>query len=65
MPALMPMAIFIWNDADLDTMGAWDFGSGAPKLLYNDYDGASDVFGCEGEVTILVPNCGSRVPGQP
>ena len=43
---------------------AWEFGDGAPKLLYGDYDGTGDVFGCSGEVTILVPNCGSRLPGQ-
>ena len=53
----------IWTNADYPA-NAWEFGDGAPKLLYGDYDGTGDVFGCSGEVTILVPNCGSRLPGQ-
>ena len=56
---------FIWNDADSDTMGAWQFGSGAPKLFYNDYDGSGSTYGCSGTPTILIPNCGSVIPGQP
>ena len=53
----------IWTNANFPA-NAWEFGDGAPKLLYGDYDGSGDVFGCEGEVTILLTNCGSRLPGQ-
>ena len=55
---------FIWDDAASDTAGAWLFGSGAPKLIYNDYDGAGDMFGCSGSPTILIPDCRSLIPGQ-
>ena len=57
---------FIWNDAAFDTMGAWDFGDSttAPRLFFNDYDGTNDMFGCSGTPTILIPNCGSLIPGQ-
>ena len=34
----------IWNDADNDTLNAWDFGTAAqpPALRYADYDGADN-----------------------
>ena len=57
----------IWNDAASNTEGAWQFGSGAPKLFFNNYDGSGSMFGCEGSTngeTYLIPNCGSVIPGQ-
>ena len=37
-----------WNDADSNTLGAWDFGTDEqiPALNYADYDGAGTVFDC-------------------
>ena len=38
----------IWNDADSDTLNAWDFGDSdqAPALRYADYDGTDTDYGC-------------------
>ena len=58
----------VWSNAASNTAGAWQFASNvsAPKLLYNDYDdGTNDMFGCAGSsATIIIPNCGSLIPGQ-
>ena len=37
-----------WNDADTNTLGAWDFGTDEqiPALNYADYDGPGTVFDC-------------------
>ena len=37
-----------WNDADNNTLGAWDFGTDEqiPVLNYADYDGSGTVFDC-------------------
>ena len=69
-----------WNDADLLTLNAWDFGDStqAPALRYADYDGDGDKYGCgDSNATIVIPNivatptgpmtitCGSTLlPGQ-
>ena len=54
----------VWNDASSGTAGAWQFGGGAPKLFFNDYDGSGSMFGCEGSsATIILPNCGSLISG--
>ena len=56
----------IWSNAASGTAGAWDFGDNtiAPRLLYNDYDGSGSMFGCSGRPIILLPSCGSVIPGQ-
>ena len=38
----------IWNDADSDTLNAWDFGDSDqdPALRYADYDGTDTDYGC-------------------
>ena len=54
-----------WDDADSNTKGAWDFGTGSqpPALKYTDYDGADGVDYCA-----LFPagiTCGTTLlPGQ-
>ena len=55
-----------WSNATLNTAGAWDFGDStmAPRLLFNDYDGSGDNYGCSGTPPALVPNCGRLIPGQ-
>ena len=53
-----------WNDADSNTLGAWDFGidSQIPALNYADYDGPDDdVFDCN---QFPVDACGTLLPGQ-
>ena len=59
----------VWNNAASNTAGAWDFGDSTrpPRLLFNDYDETGSTYGCLGTsstVTILVPDCGSVIPGQ-
>ena len=45
-----------WNDADNDTLGAWDFDTGSsPILRYADYDGTGTDFTCE-NVTLGLPD---------
>ena len=38
----------IWDDADSNTLNAWDFGDNTqpPALRYADYDGADTEYGC-------------------
>ena len=59
-------AVVEWNDADLRTLSAWDFGTTdqPPALLYNDYDG--DGMGIDYCALFAAANtpCGSRIPGQ-
>ena len=52
-----------WNDADSNTLGAWDFGTNnqVPVLNYADYDGAGNTFDCSQFPTGV---CGTRLPGQ-
>ena len=57
---------FIWDDADSRTLGAWDFGDSnmAPRLLYGDYDGDGETYGCVSGASIVWTNCGSLIGGQ-
>ena len=52
-----------WNEAARNTLNAWSFGSGAPKLKYADYDGTSATYNCD-----MFPasvTCGTTlIPGQ-
>ena len=53
-----------WNEAVRNTLNAWSFGSGAPKLKYADYDGStSATYNCD-----MFPasvTCGTTlIPGQ-
>ena len=52
-----------WNAAARNTLNAWSFGSGAPKLKYADYDGTSATYNCD-----MFPasvTCGTTlIPGQ-
>ena len=52
-----------WNDADNNTLGAWDFGDETqiPALNYADYDGDGDVFDCG---HFPANACGTLLPGQ-
>ena len=54
-----------WNDADENTLGAWDFGDSSqpPALLYNDYDGSSGTDYCALFAAANTP-CGTLIPGQ-
>ena len=53
----------IWNDADNDTLNAWDFGDNSqdPALRYADYDGTDTDYGCidasnpTSAATIVIP----------
>ena len=51
-----------WNDANSDTLGAWNFGtsSDVPKLRYADYDGSGTDFNCD----MFPVACGTELPGQ-
>ena len=63
-----------WNQASVDTLGAWDFGgrSQNPALKFFDYDGTdATMFACENnpasstaDSTILIPHCGLFLAGQ-
>ena len=37
-----------WNNAGNDTLGAWNFGTTSqdPALVYADYDGTGNIYGC-------------------
>ena len=52
-----------WNDADSNTLGAWDFGTNnqVPVLNYADYDGAGNTFDCSQFPTGA---CGTLLPGR-
>ena len=52
-----------WDDADSNTKGAWDFGTGSqpPALKYADYDGADGVNYC---ALFIVRACDTLLPGQ-
>ena len=60
----------VWNDADSDTLGAWDFGDStmAPRLFFNDYDGSDGTYGCAGIATnmetFILSNCGNLIGSQ-
>ena len=64
----------IWNQANKDTLGAWDFGdaSQSPALKFADYDGTdATMFACENDPassttdsTIFIPHCGVFLAGQ-
>ena len=57
----------VWDDADSNTQGAWDFGTDSqiPSLNYADYDGAGAVFGCDpNQGQFPADACGARLPGQ-
>ena len=63
-----------WNAAASNTMGAWNFGttSQLPALNYADYDGTGSSgtgFHCASAANppsgaILIPSCGTLIPGQ-
>ena len=63
-----------WNQASVDTLGAWDFGNNSqnPALKFFDYDGTdATMFACENnpassstDSTILIPHCGIFLAGQ-
>ena len=63
-----------WNQASVDTLGAWDFGNNSqnPALKFADYDGTdATMFACENnpassstDSTILIPHCGLFLAGQ-
>ena len=62
-----------WNQASIDTLGAWDFGTNfqPPALKYADYDGDGTKFICDKDVTrgtpasiIIIPNCETLLPAQ-
>ena len=50
-----------WNDADSNTLGAWNFGTGVqiPALNYADYDGPGMVFDCS---QFPANTCGTPTP---
>ena len=57
-----------WNDADLGTLGAWDFSDSnqPPAILYNDYDGTpavDDIDYCD-LFEAANTQCGTLIPGQ-
>ena len=53
----------VWNDADGNTLGAWDFGTETqiPALNYADYDDAGAVFDCS---RFPIGVCGTLLPRQ-
>ena len=63
-----------WNQASVDTLGAWDFGNNSqnPALKFFDYDGTdATMFACENnpassttDSTIIIPHCGIFLAGQ-
>ena len=56
-----------WNNANNNTLGAWDFGDETqiPALNYADYDGAGVVFDCGPNPGHFPANaCGTLLPGQ-
>ncbi len=60
-----------WNDAENDTLNAWDFGSGsqAPALRFADYDGSGTDYSCDMFPDTLPDGtpivCGTTlIPGQ-
>ena len=52
-----------WNDADSNTLGAWDFGTNEqiPALNYADYDGTGNTFDCS---QFPAGACGTQLPRQ-
>ena len=52
-----------WNDADSNTLGAWNFGANTqvPVLNYADYDGPGTVFDCR---QFPAGVCGTLLPSQ-
>ena len=56
-----------WNNANNNTLGAWDFGDETqiPALNYADYDGAGAAFDCGPNPSHFSANaCGTLLPGQ-
>ena len=62
-----------WNQASVNTLGAWDFGNTSqnPSLKFADYDGNSSIFACKNnpsgsttDSTILIPYCESFLIGE-
>ena len=55
-----------WNDADGNTLGAWDFGTDVqiPALNYADYDGAGTVFDCSQFPSNACTPTPTLLPGQ-
>ena len=53
----------LWNNADNNTWGAWDFGAETqiPALNYADYDDGGSVFAC---TDFPAGVCGTLLPGQ-
>ena len=54
----------VWDEDASNTAGAWQFGSGTPKLLYHDYDGSGGTYGCGSGTNIVFTNCGDLIPQQ-
>ena len=54
----------VWDSADNNTLGAWDFGNDEqfPALNYADYDGPGPVFGCS---QFPADACGTLLPFKP
>ena len=56
-----------WNNANKNTLGAWDFGdeTRTPALNYADYDGTGAAFDCGPNPShFLADACGTLLPGQ-